>query len=93
MVFVIESNPTNLDARCGQVRVLGGQLSGDGFVAPQRGLDLNGRDGTFAAETPVVAAELDNCRGHSIVGFAAIQDQRDAVAKLSKNVGATRARR
>ncbi len=61
------------------------KLGGDGVVAFQSFADLFGGDGTLAAYTPVVAAELDDGGGLRAVGFAGVEDERKAVAKLAEN--------
>lgn len=44
-----------------------------------------GGDGGFAADAPEVAAEFDDGGGRERVGFAGIEDERDAVAELAEN--------
>ena len=67
------------------------RLGGDGFIATEGGLDLSGRDGAFAANAPVVAAEFDNRGGRSVVGFSSIEDERNAIAELGENFDAAAA--
>ncbi len=54
-------------------------------------LDDLGRNGTFAADAPVVAAEFDDGGGHEGMRFASVEDERDAIAELTKDFVATSA--
>lgn len=67
------------------------RLGGDGFIATEGGLDLSGRDGAFAADAPVVAAEFDNGGGRNVVGFSSIEDERNAIAELGEDLDAAAA--
>jgi len=48
-------------------------------------MNVVGRDGAFAADAPLVAAKLDDGGGHGAGGFAGIEDERDAIAKLAED--------
>jgi hypothetical protein len=62
-----------------------GGLSGDGVVAFEGLADVVGGDGTLAADAPEVAAKFDDGGGREGVGFAGIEDERDAVSELAEN--------
>ena len=47
--------------------------------------DVVGGDGTEAADAPEVAAEFDDGGRHGAVGFAGIEDKRDAIAELAED--------
>lgn len=49
------------------------------------------RDGTFAADAPEIAAKFDDGGRRVIVGFAGIEDERDAVPELGEDLGTARA--
>lgn len=54
--------------------------------------DVVGGDGAFAADAPEVTAKFDDGGGREGVGFASIEDERDAVAELAEDFLATFAR-
>lgn len=58
-------------------------------VGVQGGLDDVGGNGAFAADAPEIATEFDDCGWHQGLRFARVEDERDAVAELAEDLGAT----
>ena len=57
----------------------------DSVVTFEGVVDVVGGDGPETADAPVIAAEFHDGGGHHTVSFAAIEDQRDAIAELGED--------
>ena len=67
---------------------MGRELGGDGVVAFEGIADVVGGDGTFAADAPVITAQLDDGGRQHVGSFAGVEDQRKAIAELGEDFDA-----
>jgi len=58
----------------------------DGVVAFEGVANVVGGDSAETADAPVIAFEFDDGGRHDTAGFARVQDQREAIAKLTENL-------